>query len=63
MPETVKVRVPITVGPDGSWYACGSGGEGINYARSGEAYYILIAELKVPKLPEVVASVERVEGM
>lgn len=66
---TVKVRIAVAVTPEGEWNACGwSGAESdddkmsicVDSLASGEKRYWLEAELEVPSVDVVQASVSAV---
>lgn len=65
--KTIKVRIAVAVDPDGDWNSCGSKSlsedEAMELAgeplSEGEARYWVTAELRVPEIAEVAASVER----
>jgi hypothetical protein len=69
MPNTVKVRIAVAVDPHGEWSSCGYSdctdseafSSAIDLLDTGEARYILTAELEVPEVQVVAAEVERVE--
>lgn len=69
-PRTVRVRVAVAVDKNGCWSANGASAFGdddamgfsVEHLETGEARYFLTAELPIPEVPEVAASVERVES-
>ena len=66
---TVKVRIAVAVAPEGDWNACGWSGTAsdddkmslcVDSLASGEKRYWLEAELEVPSVDRVQASVSAV---
>jgi anti-sigma factor RsiW len=66
MTKTVKIRIAVAVDPTGDWNAYGGGSmkdkDAMEFATEvladGETRFWLTAELPVPEVAEVVASVE-----
>lgn len=68
MSKTVKVRIAVAVDPTGCWNSAGGGSlsdsDAMEFAaevlETGEAHFWLTAELPVPEVTEVAATVEHV---
>jgi hypothetical protein len=68
MSRTVKIRVAVSVDPEGHWYAVGYANADEKHLREscdeldpGEAHYWLEAELPVPETQTVQATVTKAE--
>lgn len=66
--KTARVRMPVCVEADGAWYGQGSSLASqchqhcVTSGRNAVARYWLTADLPIPQIPEIPASVERAGG-